>query len=627
MEFKKNLETILIVDDTTTNLAVISRTLRNAGFKILVAKNGERALEVVEVETPDLILMDVIMPGIDGFETCKRIKANSATKDIPVIFMTALADTVDKVKGLSMGAVDYITKPFQEEEVVARVKQHLRMHYLTRKLEEQNALLQKEIQDRKTAQEASSAKSQFLAKMSHELRTPLNAILGFSQLMERDDRLSQEQREYLGIISRSGEHLLNLINDVLEMSKIEAGRVTIKETNFDLSTMLKSIEEMFALRAQSKGLLLEIQSAPEVPQCIKSDEGKLRQVLINILGNAIKFTESGRVKLGVEVRIMGDDPREEQLHFTIQDSGPGITDEEIHTIFEPFVQAEQGRKSNQGTGLGLPISREFVHLMGGEISVSSALEKGAIFRFHIPLYRGKATSTPVAPVSRRAIGLAPGQPTYRILVVEDKWENRQLLVKMLQPLGFQVLEATNGKEGVEMWLEKQPDLIWMDIQMPVMDGYEATKQIKATREGKFTPIIALSASAFEEERATIFAAGCDDFASKPLQEAEILAKMAAHLGVRYIYEDPTIIGTSPSSPLNPEVATISLKPEDLAELPSELVVQLHQAAVTVNAEQILDLLEQIPGDRAPLGAALANLVDDFRFDIIVNLTEQNNGNS
>ncbi|HIK13199.1 MAG TPA: response regulator [Oscillatoriaceae cyanobacterium M33_DOE_052] len=626
MEFKK-AETILIVDDTTTNLAVISRTLRNAGFKILVAKDGEKALQVVELETPDLILMDVIMPGIDGFETCRRIKENSGTKDIPVIFMTALADTVDKVKGLSMGAVDYITKPFQEEEVLARVKQHLRMHYLTRKLEEQNALLQKEIKDRKTAQEASSAKSQFLAKMSHELRTPLNAILGFAQLMERDDRLSQEQREYLGIISRSGEHLLNLINDVLEMSKIEAGRVTLKETSFDLSAMLKSIEEMFALKAQSKGLLLEIQSFPEVPQCIKTDEGKLRQVLINILGNAIKFTETGSVKLCVEVQNRGDDPTEEQLHFMIQDSGPGITPEEIHTIFEPFVQAELGRKSNQGTGLGLPISREFVHLMGGEILVSSAVEKGTIFTFHLPLRRGQAISPPPAPVSRRAIGLAPGQPTYRILVVEDKWENRQLLVKMLQPLGFQVLEATNGKEGVDIWHERQPDLIWMDIQMPVMDGYEATKQIKATREGKFTPIIALSASAFEEERAAIFAAGCDDFASKPLQEGEILTKMAAHLGVRYIYEEPTFMGTSPSSPDHPEVATISLKPEDLAELPSELVVQLHQAAVSVNAEQIFGLLEQIPADRAPLGAAIANLVNDFRFDIIIDLTEKNNGNS
>jgi PAS domain S-box-containing protein len=391
-------------------------------------------------------------------------------------------------------------------------------------------------QAKKAAEAANRAKSEFLANMSHELRTPLNAILGFTQLMQGDPTLNAEHKENLDIVIASGEHLLSLINDVLEMSKIEAGKITFNKTNFHLYTLIESLQSMLQLKATEKGIKLNFDLAPNLPHCIRTDKGKLRQILLNLLSNAIKFTHQGSVTLQVEIQ------EKNTLKFAVIDTGTGIETDELNHLFSPFVQTESGRKSNQGTGLGLVITRKFVQLMGGNIHVDSTLGKGSIFQFTIR-FRSVLANAVTSPLStRRIITLAPDQTHYRIMIADDIENNRQLLVKLLQPIGFEVREAKNGKEAITLWQEWQPQLIWMDMRMPELDGYEATKIIRKLSQEQNKPvvIIALTASVFEEQRAEIKAAGCDDMVRKPLQPQIIFDKLAEFLKLQYIYNDNEI---------------------------------------------------------------------------------------
>ncbi len=646
MTHNQETQTILIVDDNIANLKVLSHTLTKAGMEVVVATDGESAIEQVEYDPPHLILLDVLMSGIDGFETCRRLKANPLTAEIPVIFTTALTGTKEHVRGLTLGAVDYITKPFQQEEILARVKVHLKLSSLTKKMEQQNLRLKQEIvehaaarkalheltkeleqrveertaqlrQAKIAADSANRAKSEFLANMSHELRTPLNAILGFTQLLNRDRSINLKQGKVLNIINQSGEHLLTLINDVLEMSKIEMGSNTLNSSLCNLHSLLDSLQEMLGLKAASKGLNL-IFDYESIPSHIYTDAPKLRQVLINLLGNAIKFTEQGKVKL--KVSLVPDSPPI-TLNFQVQDTGCGIASEELATLFEPFVQTQSGQKSQQGTGLGLTISQRFVQLMGGNIQVESKLGKGTKVQFAIQVQEAEALKVQEvqSQSSQQVVGLEANQPSYRLLVAEDTTVSRQLLMHLLKSVGFEVKGAANGQEALQIWDSWQPHLIWMDMRMPVIDGYEATKKIRAQQQAQLkseqspiiTKIIALTASAFDEERERVLAVGCDDFVSKPFQEESIFSKMALHLGVRYIYEameQPDI--AEPNMPLN------------LAVMSRDWRRKLHLAVEKLDEQLILDTIDQIPPEHTNLRQEIRDLVQNFRYDLLLDLTQQ-----
>ncbi|MEO0455362.1 MAG: ATP-binding protein [Cyanobacteria bacterium P01_A01_bin.114] len=345
-----------------------------------------------------------------------------------------------------------------------------------------------------TAQEADAAnlaKSEFLANMSHELRTPLNAILGFTQLMGRDRDLHPDQLERVNIINRSGEHLLALINDVLSMSKIEAGRTLLNETRFDLYQLLSALEEMLLIKAHTKGLQLRFDIDEAVPRYVEADEGKLRQVLLNLLGNAIKFTQQGRVLLQISAQITASPSADlstlrcYKITFEVQDTGPGIASEELDHLFDPFYQSAKNQNTHQGTGLGLAISQRFIQLMGGAITVQNNSDQGVTFAFDMLAKATPAVAIPPALPSQQVTGLAPGQPDYRILVVEDVDDSRRLLVELLSAVGFSIREAVNGQAAIHLWQTWQPHLIWMDMRMPVMNGYEATQRIRGKQvEGR-----------------------------------------------------------------------------------------------------------------------------------------------
>ncbi len=472
-------------------------------------------------------------------------------------------------------------------------------------LEHNNANLEAAVE---AAERANQAKSSFLANMSHELRTPLNAILGFAQLLGHDDEIQGEARTNLGIIHRSGAHLLALINDVLEMSRIEVGRSTLEVAPFNLHGLLEDLEDLFRLRADAKGLELIFERAAAVPHHVIADETKIRQVLINLVGNAVKFTDAGRVTVRCNSQ---DEAGQTRLLFEVEDTGPGIAAEELESLFDAFVQTQSGRHKAEGTGLGMAISQKFAALMDGTIRVQSELGEGSVFRVDLVVKPVGDAVVEDRQAARQVVGLAPDQRSYRILIVEDGDDNRRLLRSLLQPLGFEVREAVNGQDGVELWEQWQPDLIWMDLRMPVMDGYEATRRIRSSQGGADTKILALTASAFEEDRDRVLQAGCDDFVRKPFSEAEILDGMQTHLGIEYVYDEK-----------QPAQVTRPGRPKlDLAPLSAELIAQLHQAARNADEDGIRELLREVATDHAELATELVQMAEEFRFQEMILLTQ------
>jgi CheY-like chemotaxis protein len=435
--------------------------------------------------------------------------------------------------------------------------------------------------------------------------------------MHRSQALPKKYQENLGIINRSGEHLLTLINQVLDLSKIEAGRTTLNENNFDLYPLLDDVEDMLSFKAEDKGLQLLVERSDDVPRYLHADGVKLRQVLINLINNAIKFTEEGGVFIRVAARQEKTANSKVSISFEVEDTGPGIAPEELDQLFEAFVQTSTGKKSQEGTGLGLPISRKFVELMGGEMTVTSEVGRGTIFKFNIVATAVEASNIQPQKLSHNVIALEPNQPRYKVLIVDDKWESRQLLVQLLNPLGFEVKEASNGREAVEVWESWEPNLIWMELRMPVMNGYEASKQIKSSTKGQATAIIAVNASIVEEEKAVVLSAGCDDFIRKPFRESEIFEMMAKHLGVRYIYEHSATMEMSEVD--SSRVLTGAYVREKLS---AEQMANLEMAILSWEPEEMASIVQQIRQIDVALAEAISCRLDNFEYDFILNLIAQ-----
>jgi len=464
------------------------------------------------------------------------------------------------------------------------------------------------------AEAANREKSRFLANMSHELRTPLNAILGFSRLLKSGPDVTPRQQEALDIIVRSGEHLLNLINNVLDMAKIESGGVALEESEADLHQLVHEIQSLMGVGAAEKGLRFNLERAPDLPRFVAVDASKLRQVLINLVGNAIKYTDAGGVKLRAGLTSQ-DGPERAHVRFEIEDSGPGIRQQDLHRIFFPFVQLGEQAPTRAGTGLGLAICKQYFELMGGQVGVASEPGKGSVFFFSIPVRVLPSVGEPDEPTRGRVLGLAEGEPCYRLLIVEDQAENRLLLRRLLDPLGFELREAVNGQEAVTLFEQWHPDLIWMDIRMPVMDGLEAVRRIRMTKAGASTKIIALTAHALEEERRPIMAAGCDDFVRKPFREQEIFDTLARHLRLKFIYEKT---GHPESTPKVPEFA---FSPEQLQALPTELLRDLRQAVIELDTARTQALIAQVTQRDASLGRALNTLATQLDYNRLFKVLE------
>ncbi|MBL8399425.1 MAG: AAA family ATPase [Candidatus Accumulibacter sp.] len=456
---------------------------------------------------------------------------------------------------------------------------------------------------KEAAEAANRAKSVFLANMSHELRTPLNAILGFSALLRREPALTANQRETLDIVNRSGEHLLGLINDILDIAKIEAGRIQVESAPFDLEALTGEVAELMRVRAVEKGLSLRLERSPAFPRFVSGDATRLRQGLVNLLGNAVKFTETGEVTLRLGAAPDGDRMR---LLIEVEDTGPGIAAEDLAWIFEPFVQV--GRVAEQkGTGLGLAITRQCVELMGGRIGVTSRLGQGSRFWIDLPVdIAAAAEVTGPKMADGEVLGLAPGQPAWRILIVEDQPENALLLGRLLEGAGFQVRSAENGAAGIECFRQWRPHLIWMDRRMPMMDGLAATRRIRSLPEGESVKIVALTASVFAEQRQEMLEAGMDDILHKPFRLEEIFGCLERLLGTRFLRQANASAALDvPAAPAPAQAAT--------AVLPEELRRELAEALLALDTERINALIGRVAEHDATLGQAFYRHADVFDF--------------
>ncbi|PKL16644.1 MAG: hybrid sensor histidine kinase/response regulator [Spirochaetae bacterium HGW-Spirochaetae-5] len=461
------------------------------------------------------------------------------------------------------------------------------------------------------AEEANAAKSRFLANMSHEIRTPLNAVLGFSQLMLRDPLLSDRQKERLNTINRSGGNLLLLLNDILEISKIEAGKMTINYSAFDLYIMLDDLVNIFRLKAEEKNLKFSLELSEDTPRYINTDETKLRQILINLVGNSIKFTKTGWVNIKVKIE------KNEKVFLVVEveDSGMGISKKDMVELFNVFEQTIEGARIG-GSGLGLALSRHFAKQLGGDIYVKSEENIGSTFCLKINISLVDNSNFKPAVVKKYITGLKPGQKQFKILVVDDQIENRKLLSELLHEIGLLVIEASDGQQSIKKVKEYQPDLIFMDINMEVMGGPEAVKQIRLLDNSNNVPIIAVTASVFEEDKQIVLKSGFNGFVNKPFQDYEIFDILESALGVEYLYreEKPEIKYTTP------EIKQFLIK------LPEDLVTKIIDFAAKAEIKSLLSHVNEASKIIPEIGPYLKRLVKEYKYDVLIQLFQNRRNN-
>ena len=536
-------------------------------------------------------------------------------KGFPVFQATGQGAAAGRTLELAAIRKDGVEVPVELSLSTTRLAGQWHALAIVRDITERRRVMKELHQAKEAADDANSAKSQFLARMSHEIRTPLNAVLGFTQLLLRDTGLAASHRSRLEAISSNGEHLLTLITGVLDMSKIETGRLTLQDSTFDLPGLLKDVENMFRARALARQLQFGMEVTGEIPPHACGDRGKIQQVFVNLIGNAIKFTSRGGVM--VRVREMEKKANSAKIRVEVEDSGRGIPPEAINQLFQPFAQAGKSVQSATGSGLGLYISRQFARLMGGDITVKSQVGVGSVFQFDFALEFSSALSTAKETETRLVKRLRPGQPPCRVLIVDDVKDNRVLLDQMLSPAGFVCFQATNGLETLAGLKEWKPQLILMDVHMPGMDGNETTRRIRAGAEHRDVKIVAITASAFEDDRQAATAAGADSFLAKPIRQANLFAQIKTALGVEYLYEDEPATAASSSNSRAPGLLTR----EFMSSLPVVLLKQMHEAVVIADFDRVIELIQQVETHSSSTAQSLRQLAEQFDSEKLLALTE------
>jgi signal transduction histidine kinase len=519
---------ILVIDDMPVNIKLLVEVLKKE-YEVTYSDNGKDGIELAEKTPPDLIVLDIMMPEMDGFEVCDALKKNPRTQDIPIIFITALADSDQKAKGFEKGAVDYITKPFNPAEVLSRVKIHLELQNQRKLVEQYAEQLEEAVYKlelaKVDAEKASASKTNFLSNMSHELRTPLNGIVGFCELIQNSSSLSRIN-DYSGLIISESEVLIDLINDLLDISKIEAGKLELEYLPFDLEHVVSGIAPFMRLKAEQKGLDFRIAIEPETPLRLVGDPMRLRQIIVNLSGNAVKYTEKGEVN--VHIKSIEETAENVKLYFEIKDTGIGIPKEKQKDIFDRFVQADQSTtRKYGGTGLGTAITKQLVELMKGDIGMESEPGKGSLFwftvtfdkRYGVLQEKQDALEDKIDPVDAMQMGSSG-----KVLLVEDYPTNQLIASNHLTNAGYDVELATNGLEAVKLCEKMSFDLILMDVQMPEMNGYEATRKIRNGKTpNKDVSIVGLTGNAYKHDGDACLNAGMNDVITKPFRKKAFLS--------------------------------------------------------------------------------------------------------
>ncbi len=501
---------ILIVDDTLKYLQLLEEVLRADDIEIFVAHNGEQALKNCEKNNFDLILPDIQMPVMDGYETSSQLIANPKTSNIPIIFLTASYDNESTMRAFSAGAVDYITKPFNNLELKSRVKTQLELKRHRDSLEELVTKQTIELNEALSKLQADNkAKELFLANMSHEIRTPLNGVIGMATLLEMSE-LNGEQKEISKALSNSAQYLKSVIDDIFEYNMVNTGDIKVEEITFNLRETIAKCTEVCRFRCEEKGISFKVNYLQPLPANIITDQTKLTRIISILLSNSIKFTLSGKIELNVSY-ILGN----EMLQIEISDTGIGIAQNHHEKIFEKFYQVNSSfQRPYTGLGIGLALCKELVNILGGKIQVQSNLHKGSSFTVSLKV---KTAPEKIATIAQ----LTPVEGN-QILLVEDNKTNQMVIKKLLSPYKLNIDVAENGKIALEMLEKKSYNLVFMDLMMPIMNGFDATKAIRAQEKWKNLPIVAQTASLLDNTRKKCIEAGMNDYLEKPVDLTKLV---------------------------------------------------------------------------------------------------------